>query len=296
MKEKNEKKSDQSRVVVIGAHGFVGKHLMQALAQASIPALGLGRAEVDLTDPQAVARLTKLLQPEDSVVFLSAITPDKGKSRLDFQKNIHMGMAVCDALDKVGPSQLIYFSSDAVYRMENQPVDETTPCAPQDLYGTMHRARELLCGSLNLPLWILRPTLIYGIGDTHGSYGPNRFLKQALTSREIILFGEGEEKRSHVSVHDVVAVLIQGLQQAKTGVLNVATEPSLSFQEVASLIQENLPFSVTIKRAPRGSGPITHRHYVLDQLYDRFPTLSLVPPQKGIASLVKQSLRENAHA
>ena len=40
----------------------------------------------------------------------------------------------------------------------------------------------------------LRPTLIYGNGDTHGGYGPNKFLQ--LKNKDIILFGKGEEKET----------------------------------------------------------------------------------------------------
>ena len=40
-------------------------------------------------------------------------------------------------------------------------------------------------------LTILRPTLIYGFGDTHNSYGPNRFFNQIIEKREINIFGEG---------------------------------------------------------------------------------------------------------
>jgi len=45
----------------------------------------------------------------------------------------------------------------------------------------MHRTRELmLAAEAKAPLAILRLTAVYGAGDTHNSYGPNRFLRQAL--------------------------------------------------------------------------------------------------------------------
>ena len=40
---------------------------------------------------------------------------------------------------------------------------------------------------------IIRPTLVYGPGDTHKGYGPNKFINLALKKR-ISLFGNGERE------------------------------------------------------------------------------------------------------
>ena len=45
------------------------------------------------------------------------------------------------------------------------------------------------------PLALIRPTLVHGLDDPHNGYGPNRFRRLAATGREIVLFGEGEERR-----------------------------------------------------------------------------------------------------
>jgi UDP-glucose 4-epimerase len=41
----------------------------------------------------------------------------------------------------------------------------------------------------------VRSTLIYGEGDPHNGHGPNRFRRLAAAGQEIVLFGEGEERR-----------------------------------------------------------------------------------------------------
>ena len=44
----------------------------------------------------------------------------------------------------------------------------------------MHIARELMIKQLvKSPIAVLRPTLIYGAGDPHNSYGPNRLRRMA---------------------------------------------------------------------------------------------------------------------
>jgi UDP-glucose 4-epimerase len=133
----------------------------------------------------------------------------------------------------------------------------------------MHRSRELLLENLSVPLWIIRPTLIYGAGDTHNSYGPNRFMRQALAERCISLFGEGEETRSHIAVEDVVSLIIQGIKKQYQGLINAVTEPSYSFREMAESIAELMPFEVRIQTQLRKS-PITHRHFDTRMLIQDF--------------------------
>ena len=88
---------------------------------------------------------------------------------------------------------------------------ERSPVAPSTMHGMMHAARELIFRTdIAAPFAVLRPTLIYGAGDPHSGYGPNRFRRQAAKGEPILIFGEGEEKRDHVAVEDVarLAVLI----------------------------------------------------------------------------------------
>ena len=48
--------------------------------------------------------------------------------------------------------------------------------------------------SNNLNFTILRPTLVYGPGDTHNGYGPNMFLRAVNSGENIDLFGKEKSK------------------------------------------------------------------------------------------------------
>ena len=48
--------------------------------------------------------------------------------------------------------------------------------------------------SNNLNFTILRPTLVYGPGDTHNGYESNMFLRAVNSGENIDLFGKGEEQ------------------------------------------------------------------------------------------------------
>ena len=79
-----------ANVVVIGASGFVGPRLMALLGEEGVPVAGVGSSDIDLTSSTAPGELQQIYDETSSIVFLSAITPDKGRGIDTFQKNIQM--------------------------------------------------------------------------------------------------------------------------------------------------------------------------------------------------------------
>jgi nucleoside-diphosphate-sugar epimerase len=275
-----------SRVVIIGAGGFVGGAIGDQLAADKVPMLALTRKELDLLKPQASATLQRLLRADDSVVFVSALAPTRNNAMLI--DNLRMAEAVCAALSAQPVAQLVYISSDAVYADDANPVMERSCQQPSSLHGAMHLAREIMLrATLKLPLAILRPTLIYGAKDPHNGYGPNRFRRLAAKGETITLFGEGEEKRDHVHVHDVAALVSAVLQHRSIGALNIATGRSASFREVAGMIAALSSRSVEIRGTPR-QNPITHRHFDITDCLKAFPEFHYISLRDGLARVAKE--------
>jgi UDP-glucose 4-epimerase len=265
-----------ARVVLLGSRGFVGAAISRRLSSESVNHVGVGSKEVDLSDASAIAKLTEMLKATDAVVMLSALTPDKGRDTATLMKNLAMMQHLCRALEKTGCAHLVYFSSDAVYSFASGLVSEDTATSPQDLYGVMHLARETMARSLpKTAVLVLRPTGIYGAGDTHNAYGPNRFRRTAEKEGKIQLFGAGEETRDHIHVDDVAAITVRCLMHRSSGTLNLATGQSLSFDRVAQIIAKEFPKRVEIVSTPRAN-PITHRHYDVTNLIKAFPGIRLM--------------------
>jgi len=248
-----------NRVVILGSAGFVGSACCQRLESQGITVLSVPRTELDLTQPDAGETLAELLNPEDTLLFVSAKAPVKNEAMLI--ENLQMGKAVCEALQKSPVKHVAYISSDAVYVDSDSPLSEQSCAQPGSLHGVMHLAREvMLTNAWNGPLCFLRPTLIYGTDDPHNGYGPNRFMRQAKKAEDIPLFGEGEERRDHVWIQDVADLTCRVLCQQSTGILNIATGSIISFREIAELITRLVPSSSQIKGSVR-SGKMPHNGY-----------------------------------
>ncbi len=273
-----------ARVVIIGAGGFVGGAIDRSLRAAGVATLALTRKQLDLLADDAVAKLDALLKPEDSVVMVSAIAPAKNVDML--MQNLRMAHAVCGALATHPIRHLVYISSDAVYSDDANPVTEESYCAPSTPHGMMHAARELMLkSSTQAPVAMLRPTLIYGAGDPHNGYGPNRFRRQAQRGEPIPLFGEGEEQRDHVSVDDVAELARRMLFQRSRGALNAATGVATSFNRIAHIVAGQFGNKSEVQEIPRTvpRPHLVHRFFDITLCRQAFPDFRFTPLEAGLA-------------
>jgi UDP-glucose 4-epimerase len=246
------------RTVIVGGNSFVGKALAARLARDGAATLSLTRAHVDLSSDDAAPTLAGLFRPADTVVLVAAKAPCRNVD--DFLVNAHIICALVGALQSQPVAHVVNISSDAVYGDEPVPISEAQPSAPGSLHGAMHLSREIALRGLGLPLAVLRPTLIYGVSDPHNGYGPNLFRRKANKGEDIVLFGEGEERRDHVAVEDVAELTARVVLHKSVGVLNVASGDVTSFGDVARNAVALSGKAVTIVSRPR-VGPMPHNGY-----------------------------------
>lgn len=278
----NPKQTLQGRVIIVGARSFLGAATMSHLRAAGVVVLGLTSDKLDLRDMSNAKRLGEMLRPNDSVIMFAALTPDKGHDINATVDNLRMAETLCAALDHQPCAHVIYFSSDAVYSMNDVIINEQSPTAPINLYGCMHLARELLFQSrVTCPLAILRPTMVYGAEDSHNAYGPNRFGREARETQKVTLKGKGEETRDHVYIDDIAKITFLCLRHRSSGVLNVATGKSISFFDLAFLIASISKKSVEVVCTER-STPITNRHFDITATKIAFPEFEFTSLKEGL--------------
>src|SRR5262249_61139025 len=108
LEHSNPVRKAPSRVVIIGAGGFIGGAICARLGADKVPALALTRQELDLLKPEAAATLQRLLRADDSVVFVSALAPTRNNVMLI--DNLRMAETVCAALAAQPVAHLVYIS------------------------------------------------------------------------------------------------------------------------------------------------------------------------------------------
>lgn len=282
-----------ARVVVLGGRGFIASAIRRRLDADGITTLALGRPVLDLLATGAAARLVDALQPDDVVIVASAIAPCKDLAML--LDNLRMVEAISTAIQKRPVAHVVYLSSDAVYKDSDRPLTEASCAEPGGLHGVMHLARELALRQAHAgPLTLLRPTLVYGLDDPHNGYGPNRFRRLAAAGQDIVLFGEGEERRDHVAVEDVAELARLIVVHKSVGIANAVSGQVASFRELAEFSSASFLLRVAVRGTPR-TGPMPHdgyRAFDNSAVLAAFPGFSFKPWREGLAAMYARQVAE----
>lgn len=281
--------SKPQRVIIVGAGGFVGSATLNNLQSKKIETMAITRQEIDLLKPNAQHALAEFIQPNDALVIVATIAPCKNAEQLI--DNLQMMQTVCNVIkDKAAMlSHIVYISSDAVYADDVAVANEESKVQPSSFHGMMHAARELMVKTAagNIPLAILRPSILFGLADPHNGYGPNRFFRLANQGQTITLFGGGEEQRDNIFIDDVAEVIALTLMHRSRGVLNIATGQALSFKAVADLVVKATGKAVAVEPTTR-QNPITHRHFDITACRQAFPAFSYTGFVAGLQKVQHQ--------
>ena len=90
-----------NKIILIGGSGFIGKNLEKMFKENNREYISTSSTNIDLTDINHIDKFKDLNKSENcTIIFLSALTPDKGKTIDTFNKNIQMAQNFLTIFDK----------------------------------------------------------------------------------------------------------------------------------------------------------------------------------------------------
>lgn len=201
------------RIVLLGATGFVGHHLLPRLSAAGHDCLALTRhrmscrdlsviprVEIRETDVYDPARLAACFDGADAVVNMVGILNEPGRRGRGFQK-AHDGLVerVVEACRSAGVGRLVYLSALNAGRGRSHYL------------ASKGRAEERIRAASDIAGTILQPSVIFGQGDSF-------FLRFAalLKSAPVLPLACPNARLQPVWVGDVAAVTVAVLEDAST--------------------------------------------------------------------------------
>ena len=276
-----------NKIIVIGSSGFIGKAVFDNLVSKNINCIGLSSKEADLLTAEGTLSLKNFLKENDKIIFISALAPCIDKQMFD--KNLLMINNFIKAIIDINLKHMLYVSSDAVYEDSLDLISENNNKIVNNYHGKMHIKREEIitkyCANVNINLTIIRPTLVYGPGDTHNGYGPNKFIRDLNAGNTINLFGKGEEKRDHVFIDDVVNVINECIIKNITGSIILATGRVISFYEIAKIVCKSKNISFDKIKFSKRKGIMPHngyRAFNVSKLKNKLSSLNFTEIEEGI--------------
>ncbi len=243
------------RVVVTGANGFLGRHLVGAAAREGAAVLGVVReAGAGQASMASILAEPSLLDGADVLVHAAAIRHRHDATASAYQaSNVDLVESLLRAAaGRVG--RFVHVSSVGVYGFPRAlPVTEGSPFAPRTLYSqTKIEAEKLvtrLAKALGLPYTIVRPTIIYGPGDTNGMLDK---LAAMLRARRYRLVGSGENTLHHTYVDDVVRGIftLAGSKQAENDHFILAGPETITLRRLGDMVARLVGTTVPRVRVP----------------------------------------------
>jgi dTDP-4-dehydrorhamnose reductase len=223
------------KLLVTGAAGMLGRDVMLAAGNAGHDVVGFGRAELDVTNPAALAKKFELERP-DVVINCAAWTDVDGAEAAEeaaFAVNGTGAGNVAAAAAAVGAA-IVYVSSDYIFDgVKAAPYVESDQPAPLSAYGRTKLAGEEATVAANKRHFVVRSAWLFGIG------GPNfveTMLRLAASGNEVLVVRDqvGSPTYTWHLAYGIVR-LIEGIE---FGIHHMAAAGQCSWYEFAREIFE----------------------------------------------------------
>ena len=225
------------RILVTGAAGFVGRHLLAALRDDGNPSSELTawrRADVDLLDNDALTDAIAALRPT-RVYHLAAAASDADSWRaraVTLRTNVMGTENLLTALRANAPGARVLIPGSAlVYRPKATALCEDDPVGPLSPYGLSKLAQEMLAqraGANRLEIVLTRSFTHIGPGQ-RTAYAASSFANQIARIEAgridpVIDVGSLDARRDILDVRDVVAAYRSLMNRGTSGtVYNVSS-------------------------------------------------------------------------
>ena len=227
-----------TKVLVTGASGFIGKHLIPKLRGCGYDIIEASRSAGDIADKATWSHFNRA----DVLIHLagSSFVPDSWKDPTLFLKNNVQG-TVC-ALDycRENDSRLVYLSSYLYGNPDKLPIPETAPLFANNPYALSKKIAEEVCEfyakNYGLKILILRLFNVYGPGQAEQFLIPT-LINQVLAGR-IISVKDLEPRRDYIYIDDLADAIIKTVDcTLDFEIFNIGTGVSYSVAELINLIQ-----------------------------------------------------------
>jgi UDP-glucose 4-epimerase len=255
------------RVLVTGAAGFIGSHMVDRLLSAGHNVVGFDNMstgqrrflegalpnprfifhQADLLDRKSLAQA---MQGAEMVIHFAAnadVRFGTEHPRKDLDQNTIATWNVLEAMRQENCKRMVFSSTGSVYgEPEIFPTPETCPFPIQtSLYGASKLAAEGLiqayCEGFGVQGYIFRFVSILGERYSHGHVFD--FYKQLSEHpKELHVLGNGHQRKSYLYVQDCIDAIVLALDRAnaKVNIFNLGTDEFCEVNDSIGWICEHL--------------------------------------------------------
>ncbi|QJE98277.1 NAD-dependent epimerase/dehydratase family protein [Luteolibacter luteus] len=245
---------EKSKVLVTGASGFIGSHVVRHLADIGYMVTALDLRPPPQEHPAGVIKLSCDLRsdslPEGDFAFvihlaaLGGVRPSMERPLDYLETNLRATMRLLEHCRPRGLQRFIFASSSSVYGptagLPSKESDELHPCSPYAL--TKLQGEEwgrLFSEKHGIDFFALRLFAVWGEGQ-RPDLALESFRRKILAGETITIHGDGEQRRDLTHVSDVARTMEAALTWTGNGfeVFNIGTGRNHSVNEMLRAAEE----------------------------------------------------------
>ena len=305
------------RVLVTGADGFIGSHLVELLVSegASVTALALYNSFNDWGWLEAVeardsVRIVagdvrdshfseSLLEGIDVVFHLAALIPIPYSyvapdSFVD--TNVKGTLNICQAARRHGTQRVVHTSTSEVYGTARYvPMDEAHPLHPQSPYAASKVGADAIAlsfyRSFELPLLVARPFNTYGPRQSARAVIPTIIAQLASGDREIKL-GDLATTRDFTYVDDTCRAMaaLGAMAEGAGEVYHIGSDMEISVGDLCEKIAGLMGTSIRIVQEPARMRPTMSEVRQLRCNYSKLREASGFVPRTGLDEGLRRTI------
>jgi UDP-glucose 4-epimerase len=238
-------------VLVTGASGFLGRHLVRFLDNNGLTIRAAARKPADISSSPAVAAVEMpdlmhepdwqpLLTGVETVIHLAGIAHRTASDEEHDRGNHRAVRSLSEAARQCGVQHLVFVSSIAAQTgpSSNVVLDETSAPAPTTAYGRAKLAAEEAVRASGVPFTILRPVVVHG-EDAKGNYAT---VAKVARMPLPLPFGALTNRRSMLSIDNFNAAILTTITipAARNEIFVVADPRPVTIGDVVSDIRARM--------------------------------------------------------
>ena len=282
------------KVVVTGAAGFIGSHVVEALLARGDVVVGIDNfdtfydpdlkranladamlhpsfelVEADVRDAAAMRRVIDAFHPDVIAHFAAraGVRPSIQDPALYVAVNVLGTTVLLEAARAAKVSRIIVASSSSVYGNDaTPPFREDEPAiSPISPYAATKRAAELMCESYaSLFDWMriisLRFFTVYGPRQ-RPDLAIHSFTRKIVAGEVVPFFGDGTAERDYTYITDTVQGVLGAIDRSRTSkpgheIFNLGESAVTSLSTLVQLIERALGVTARLERLPSQPGDV----------------------------------------